>query len=106
MAWICWKYAVTACLNYFGLFQEKEEDSDSEVTVAAQPQSEPVYSILEERRQGGLFSSTDSDNEGDDLFSEPKAKPAPTPESKKKVGLIMSECEKTTTLKVICYFYI
>ena len=96
---------MTTCFNYFGSFQEKEEDSDSEVTVAAQPKSEPVYSVLEERRQGGLFSSIDSDNEGDDLFSEPKAKPAPTPESKKKVGLIMSECEKTTTLKVTCYFY-
>ena len=63
------------------------------VTVAAQPKSEPVYSILEEKRQCGLFSSTDSDNEGDDLFSESKAKPALTPESKKKVGLCLSECE-------------
>ena len=84
---------MTSCFNYFVSFQEKEEDSDSEVTVAGQPKSEPVFSILEEKRQGGLFSSTDSDNEGDDLFSEPKAKPAPTPESKKKVGLCLSECE-------------
>ena len=99
MAWICWKYAVTACFNYFGLFQEKEEDSDSEVTVAAQPKSEPVYSIPEEKRQGGLFSSTDSDNEGDDPFSEPKAKPVPTPESKKKVGVSMWKCENYHNLE-------
>ena len=99
MAWICWKYAVTACFNYFVSFQEKEEDSDSEVAVAAQPKSEPVYSILEERRQGGLFSSTDSDNEGDDLFSEPKAKPAPTPESKKKVSVSMWKCENYHNLE-------
>ena len=63
------------------------------VTVAAQPKSEPVYSILEEKRQCGLFSSTDSDNEGDDLFYEPKAKHAPTPDSQKKVGFCLSDSE-------------
>lgn len=34
---------------------------------------------------GGLFSSTDSDAE-DDLFGEPKATKATSPETKKKVG--------------------
>lgn len=67
--------------------QEKDDDSDFE----PQAKSQPSASIPQQKKPtsggGGLFSSTDSDNEGDDLFGEPKAKPAATPEIKKKVSV-------------------